>query len=248
MGLFSSIGHALSSVGRAICSGVSRICSGIGGALGIAAKAVTGFAEKALGLGQILMPKLPQMEIVILMVKVISVIAEVLHIKEPEKDHPEELALKAEEADKKPEDFNSTQEYIEYLQKEVKLDEKKTEKLSPEEKAAYSMVGSYLYTKAIAEKLSLDKDIDASLIMDIVKLNKDLGVKPEFFITVIRELKSKGITDANVIHDFLHNNVKDLKTTTNVEECFFKSFKETNSDMTGKEIYDKLADMENFLS
>lgn len=63
----------------------------------------------------------------------------------------EELGAKAMEADKKPEDFDSNAEYIDYLRNEVTLDQEKFKKATEVEKAARTAVGASIVVKGIEE-------------------------------------------------------------------------------------------------
>ena len=115
MGIFSSIGSALSGAFHSVCSCVSSICRGIGGALGgtFLGGAISSFIGK-IGLA---LPGPNIAAAILLVVGVVCKIAESLGMKEKERDEPEELAFKAEkDKESKPEDFYSTEEYIKHLQ------------------------------------------------------------------------------------------------------------------------------------
>lgn len=236
MGFFSSLISGISSIGHAICSGISHICSGLG-KLG---SGISSFAEKAIGIGEKIFPHLEILEVLKLAVHIIVTVAEALGLKEKEKDSPEEIAMKAEEADKKPEDFESTEAYIKYLQNEIRLDKEKMEKLTPEEKAEYAVVGSAIYLKAAAEKLGVEP-IDAPIIMDFAKA----GIDPKEMVSIIKELKNNGITDTKSISDYLHGHAQDLNTSEKVEKSIFDGIKNMNPDMSKKDVYDKISDIEN---
>lgn len=243
MGIFSAIGGAISSavsvVGSVICSGVSKVCGAIGGALGLASKAVTGIAEVIGGLAPVLYPKLELPKVFEIFVKVVNGIAEILGLKETEKDDAEELAMKAESSDKKPEDFDSTEEYIKYLHEEIELDKEKMENLTPEEKASYGVVGSYLYLKAAAEKLGVD-EINAPFIMSVAKL----GLSPQAAINVIKNLKASGIRNTDAVDDYLHGKSENLKTADAVDNALVSGMKESNPEMTEDDIYDSIIQLE----
>ena len=106
MSFFSSIGSAISSglsaVGSAICRGVSSLCTAIagttlGGAIGSAvSKLVTTIG--------VAFPPLEIVNAIIVVASIVSKIAESLNVKEKDKDEPDELAMKAEKSDKKPDD------------------------------------------------------------------------------------------------------------------------------------------------
>lgn len=174
MGLFSAIGGAIKSVCSAVCSCVGKVCSAVGGALSNIGRAASGFVEKLSTIAPPLFPKLDLPIIIEAIGKVIGKIAEFLGIKEPEKDEPEDLGMKAEQAEKKPEDFDSTEEYIKYLHNEVKVDETKKKDLTTEQRAAYTAIGSQLYLNAAKEKLGVD-DISPEILVDAAKLKMNAG-------------------------------------------------------------------------
>lgn len=243
MGLFSTavsiVGSAVSGVVGAVCSGVSKVCGAIGGALRLASKAVTGIAEVIGGLAPVLYPKLELPKVFEIFVAIVNDIAEVLGIKETEKDDAEELALKAESADKKPEDFDSTEAYIQYLHEKVELDKEKMQNLTPEEKASYGVVGSYLYLKAAAEKLEVD-EINAPFIMSVAKL----GLSPEAAVNVIKNLKASGIRSTDAVEDYLCGQSESLKTADAVDNALVSGMKESNPEMTEDDIYDSIIQLE----
>jgi len=156
MGFWSSVGSAISSA----CSAVSNAVSSIG-------KGLSKMAGGLLNLNP---------TIVNIVIAVVQIIAQLLGVTK-EDELPEELGDKALRADKKPEDFDTTEEYIEYLREEVDFDKEEFDKLSDEEKLARSAIGTAISMKGINEK----KDMDISLttwatmakLYDKDLLNKD---------------------------------------------------------------------------
>ena len=63
--------------------------------------------------------------------ELISSVAELLGLKNKD-DSSEELGLKSEIADRKPEDFDSREEYVSYLRDDIELDKYDREKLNDE--------------------------------------------------------------------------------------------------------------------
>ena len=81
--------------------------------------------------------------------ELISSVAELLGLKD-EDDNSEELGLKSEKADRKPEDFDSREEYMSYLKDDVELDNYDREKLNDESlKKKYSAKGLDIEMSAI---------------------------------------------------------------------------------------------------
>ena len=90
---------------------------------------------------------------------IVSVVAEILGLKD-EEETPEELGMKAEIAEKKPEDFESVDQYIEYLREEVSIDKKELEELSDEDRVKYLAIGTAITIKGIEEKYKMDMPVD----------------------------------------------------------------------------------------
>ena len=244
MGFFSAIGHAISSVCSAVCSGISRVCSAIGGALSAAGSAISSFATTILTRGPVLFPKLSGIEIIIKVVgAIVGAIAEALGLKEKEKDDPEELGMKAEQAEKKPEEFDSTEAYIKYLHEEIKVDEEKRKKLTEEERAAYSAIGSKLYLDASAEKLGIEKDsITPELLLDAAKLNLQGGEVVE----ILKETKTVGIQPEK-ISEFLHGKTNPQESKE-VRSVMAEAFSRLEPQMSKDDIAGRLNEMKQELS
>ncbi len=243
MGLFSAIGGAIKSVCSAVCSCVGKVCSAVGGALSNIGRAASGFVEKLSTIAPPLFPKLDLPIIIEAIGKVIGKIAEFLGIKEPEKDEPEDLGMKAEQAEKKPEDFDSTEEYIKYLHNEVKVDETKKKDLTTEQRAAYTAIGSQLYLNAAKEKLGVD-DISPEILVDAAKLKMDAGEIVEY----IKQMKNVGLGDQKAMSDYLHGKAENVETAGKVRDSMTAALKEINPEMSDDDIADKICDMRAELS
>lgn len=221
MGLFSAIG----SVCSAVCSAVSSVCSSIGGA-------IMG------GIGSLAPVISPWLSIA---VAVISVLAEIFTEK-PKEEKPEELGMKAEQADKKPEDFDSINDYIEYLRQEIKVDAAKLENLSEEERMKYQAVGLGLYVKNIEEKQGMKLDpAFLEVVPEIIKLGytaQDIG-------NLMQSMKKNGVNDMKMYPEFMKG---ELLPGTPERKQVFTSVKDmVEQHFNGKEFnlgqeLDKLAD------
>lgn len=243
MGLFSAIGGAIKSVCSAVCSCVGKVCSAVGGALSNIGRAASGFVEKLSTIAPPLFPKLDLPMIIEAIGKVIGKIAEFLGIKEPEKDEPEDLGMKAEQAEKKPEDFDSTEEYIKYLHNEVKVDGTKKKELTTEQRAAYTAIGSQLYLNAAKEKLGVD-DISPEILVDAAKLKMNAGEIVEY----IKQMKNVGLGDQKAMSDYLRGKAENVETAGKVRDSMTAALKEINPEMSDDDIADKICDMRAELS
>lgn len=232
MGLFSAIGGALSSIGSAICSGISSACSAIGGALFSGAG---GIASLATGLvGTILGPTLPEILIAIHVVgAIVSAIAEVLGLKDKE-ETPEELGMKAEAADKKPEDFDSTESYIEYLRNEVQVDKSKLENLKDEDKIKYGAIGSAIYIKGIEEKYQMS--MPAEFWTTVADLKMD-GKEVKAYID---NFKEHDINDMSDMSGYIKRNLAEGKDRGKISDAMIDALKEINPGVSEDELYGRL--------
>lgn len=221
MGLFSAIG----SVCSAVCSAVSSVCSSIGGA-------IMG------GIGSLAPVISPWLSIA---VAVISVLAEIFTEK-PKEEKPEELGMKAEQADKKPENFDSINDYIEYLRQEIKVDAAKLENLSEEERMKYQAVGLGLYVKNIEEKQGMKLD---PAFLKVVPEMINLGYTAQDIGNLMQSMKKNGVNDMKMYPEFMKG---ELLPGTPERKQVFTSVKDmVEQHFNGKEFnlgqeLDKLAD------
>ena len=120
--------------------------------------------------------------------ELISSVAELLGLKD-EDDNSEELGLKSEKADRKPEDFDSREEYMSYLKDDVELDNYDREKLNDESlKEKYSAKGLDIEMSAINEKIGVNLGLE-----DYVRLAKAGINKVQDFMTIVDTFKEKGV-------------------------------------------------------
>lgn len=222
MGWFSS---AIGSVCSAVCSAVSSVCSSIGGA-------IMG------GIGSLAPVISPWLSVA---VAVISVLAEIFTEK-PKEEKPEELGMKAEQADKKPENFDSINDYIEYLRQEIKVDAAKLENLSEEERMKYQAVGLGLYVKNIEEKQGMKLD---PAFLKVVPEMINLGYTAQDIGNLMRSMKKNGVNDMKMYPEFMKG---ELLPGTPERKQVFTSVKDmVEQHFNGKEFnlgqeLDKLAD------
>jgi hypothetical protein len=146
-------------------------------------KGLTGFLDKILKILSRITP-----ELVKEVTELISSIAELLGLKD-EDDSSEELGLKSERADRKPENFDSREEYVSYLREDVELDKYDREKLNDENlKEEYIAKGLDIEMSAINEKMEVNLGIE-----DYVMLAKAGINKVQDFMTIIDTFKEKGV-------------------------------------------------------
>ena len=151
MGWFSSACSAVGSFVSSVCSGISRAVSSVG-------RAVVDTATSIVNLGIEMATKVGQ---------AIKAVAEHLGILTPE-EKLEELGEKAMMSDKKPEDFDSFNDYINHLRNDVQIDREKLGSLDEKELMVRSAIGASITLKGINERL-------------------DTVVTPEFMATVAKQ-------------------------------------------------------------
>ncbi len=185
---FLGIGAAISAVGKFI-----------GGAIAKVAPAIAGFASKAMGiLGNLKIPE-GLFKTVSTVSNIVHTLAGIFGIRSEE--DPEILGAKVEQSGKKPEDYESTEAYIQELRENVKLDREKFDKLTPEERMGCKMVGTAIETKAISEKLG-GMNISEECLGTVAKLEfGGAKIDPKELVAILQSLKEQGITDLDdVVH------------------------------------------------
>lgn len=250
MGFFSSLGSAISSFASSVCCCVGRICSGIAGALGgtFLGNAISSFVTKI----GVAIPGINIISAVLIIADIVCKVAEALGIKEKDKDEPDELAMKAEKDDMKPDDFDSTEAYIKHLQQDIQLtreEKARLEKMSPEEKSAYKATGTYLYAKACNEKLGFDTaglknpelvGLTVEVLADLSKIQSILS--PSEFVVYSKYLQANNM-GMKEFSDYLHNRSADLSTDEKVQSALTDAMKEIAPDISDDEINQKLYSM-----
>jgi len=144
MGWFGSICSGIGSFISSACDVVSSVASSIGSALSSAASGLLKVA------GAYFSP----------MVNIISAVAQMLGVFKKE-DNPEDLGRRASISEKKPEDFDSTEQYIEHLKNDIQIDREKMKKETNIDKMAYQAIGAGIAVKGISEKKGFDIPLEA---------------------------------------------------------------------------------------
>lgn len=166
----------------------------------------------------------------------ISSVAELLGLKD-EDDSSEEIGMKSEKADRKPEDFDSREEYISYLRDDVELDKYDREKLSDENlKEKYSAKGLDIEMGAINEKIGVKLGLEDYVMMAKAGINK-----VQDFMTIVDTFKEKGVEP--LINEAIERLILMKEGATVID-----TLKEgVNKLENAKETWDKFNDMlENF--
>ncbi len=170
MGLWSSVGSVLSSACSAISSAVSSIGS-----------AVRDTAISIVKLGVELAAKVGET------IKNVGVSLGILSVE----DNLEELGEKAMLSDKKPEDFDSINDYINHLRNDVLLDKDKLASLDEKDLLARSAIGASITLKGINEKL--DTVVTPEFMAEVAKQE----LASDEIIGTIKAYKEKSLSTAD---------------------------------------------------
>ena len=161
-------------------------------------KSMKGFAERLI----ILSEKYPSIsEFAVMINKAADFLGDVLFALGINTDHADVLGAKVSQSEKKVDDFDSIEDYIEFLKNEVVLDEDKFEHLSSEEKTIYSIIGIAVEVGAIAEKLGVEITAEAVEMISNIIEKGNLFVKAKDIISIINKLKELGVTNMQDVYE-----------------------------------------------
>lgn len=246
MGLFSGFCDFVSNAFSTFCDGVSLLVDGLSGiasAIGDGIKAICDKigTEGMLLIGSIalslLIPGFGIPEIMSL-IQIVGEVAKMLNI--GGKDSPEELGMKSEIADRKPDDFENTEAYLKYLNDEVELEPGAVENLSPQDRAKYGLIGSALDIKAVQEKYHIELSPDFLRDVTILKMSgEEVG-------TYVKDFKEKGITKMQDMTDYMRGEAIDTDKSK-VSSSILDSMKSLYPELNENQLESKLAEMENQL-
>ena len=214
MGLFSAIGAVFSAVGGAI----STVCSAVGGAI------AAGIGVLATAIAPFLGP----------VATIVSAIANVIGIFK-ENERPEHLGQAMEQMDKKPEDFDSINEYIDYLREGIRSGEVKlNNNLSDTEKLAYTATGTALGIKAIDEKYQLQTSAEFWGAMGS-KLEKG-KITPDEVNKILETSSTNNISAENVTNYINGDKMTNGQKASGVSDAIEGGLKAANPNMSDEEI------------
>lgn len=214
MGFWSSVGDFCSSV----CSSISSVASSIG-------SAVSKVAVDIVSLG------------VDLAVKVGDAIKEVavsLGILTPDQSL-EELGEKAILSDKKPEDFDSINDYIDHLRNDVTLDREAFEKLDDKELLARSSIGAAITLKGINEKL--DTVVTPEFMAEVAK--QELAA--EEVVETIKAYKEKELKTED--YGLYLNDELSIDESDKHSDALVSAYQKLEPELTLEQIEDKVMDL-----
>lgn len=216
MGFWSDVGSFISGAVSTISSAVSSI----GRALASSATKLLEVAGKYLG---------P-------LSNVIQAIATFTGVLKPE-DDIEEIGAKAMQPEsKKPEEFDSNTEYIDYLRNEVKLDKEKFDNATNTDKAARTAVGATIAAKGVGEKKGFDVPLETWVALSKINLEN----KAQEIDKILETFKDGKLEDfAKYVDGKL-----DIKKEGEIGDELVDMYKELEPNASIEEIEEKVMKMD----
>lgn len=161
-------------------------------------ESMKGFAERMLVLAE----KYPSIaEFAQMIDKAADLMGDVLYVLGINADPADVLGAKIAQSDKGIDEFDSIEDYINYLREEIELDKEKFDTLSPEERVAYSITGMAVEAGAIGEKIGIKIPADAvELVAKVAAIGK-VVVEAKEIVSLILKLKEAGIVNLNGVCD-----------------------------------------------
>ena len=165
-------------------------------------------------------------------ITIIDGVAKAAGIIEPDQ-HAEDIGDRAMRADKKPEDFDSINGYIDYLKKDIEgHTQAELESLPPEERLARKAVGCAVLSKAISEKKSLD------IPYDFWETAVKAGLTALEIDTFLTKFKASGLEPED-FNKYLKKGLEFSKARK-FDNAMVTAYKELEPEMTEEEITEKI--------
>jgi hypothetical protein len=165
-------------------------------------------------------------------ITIIDGVAKAAGIIEPDQ-HAEDIGDRAMRADKKPEDFDSINGYIDYLKKDIEgHTQAELESLPPEERLARKAVGCTVLSKAISEKKSLD------IPYDFWETAVKAGLTALEIDTFLTKFKASGLEPED-FNKYLKKELEFSKARK-FDNAMVTAYKELEPEMTEEEITEKI--------
>lgn len=147
-----------------------------------------------------------------------------------------DLAMRAERSDAKPEDFDSYNDYIDHLSKNIAADKEKMDKLSDSERMAYSLAGLAIREQQISQNLGTD--VPAETYVDAYKAR----MSAEELKNMIQYV-SESISDMPRLGDYFKGDKLEQVEQMEMRNGLYEAIKSANPDMSESEIEEKIYGM-----
>jgi len=173
---------------------------------------------------------------IIFIINIIKDIAKALGITDDQVDN-EMLGAKACEAELQPENFDSTEKYIEYLRNEVQLDKEKYANRSEGETLAHKALGAGLLLKGIKEKSNIEL---SPVFLEVAAKNK---LESGEVLGIVNACKEIGVSSTTMIDGYMKNSLS-LEDKIKTGNIIMAGLKEANPNFNSEEVEDRLTDIE----
>ena len=210
-----------------VCSVVSSACSAIGSAVSRIGNSIASTATSIASLGVSLAAKVTD---------AIRSVGVSLGIIRPE-DNLEELGEKAILSKKKPEDFDSINEYINHLNNNVPFDKDKFYRLDEKELLARSSIGASITLKGINEKL------DSVVTPEFMATVASQELETEEIVSTIKAYKENDLKLEN--YDLYLNDELTLDETTKHSSALVEAYQKLEPELSIEEIENKVMGLSN---
>jgi len=214
MGFFSGIGSFISGA----VSVVASVIGSIGSAVACFATNLLKVSAPYIG---------PIIEAITLVGKLLDVLNS--------NDDVEELGNKAIQADKKPEDFDSISEYIDYLRNDITIDKDKLKSSDKSTELANKVIGTSITAKGIEEKL------DTNIAMEFWKEVIKQKLKETEIVKTIEVYKKNNLNNADYEKYMIGDmNLEDRKKHS---RSLIETYSELEPSLSKDEIEDKVMNL-----
>ena len=167
---------------------------------------------------------------VIKTVEAISLAADVLKPSE----RADELGAKAMAAEKKPEDFDQINDYIDYLRNDVEIDEDNLS-TDPINVMARQAVGVAITTKGIAQAL------EANVSIPFLSAISHLDIDPKVAIALAKSYEASGL-NTDDIQEYLNDSLS-IEETHQHSNAFVEAYQVANPSMSVEEVEDAVMEL-----
>lgn len=205
-----------------LCSAVSSACSAISSAVSSIGSSIASAATSIASLGISLAAKVSD---------AIKSVGISLGIISPE-DTMEELGERAMLSDKKPEDFDSINDYIDHLRNNVVFDKEKFDSLDEKDLLARSSIGASITLKGINEKL------DATVTPSFMAKVASQELETDEIIGTIKAYKEKELKLDN--YELYLNDELSLDETTKHSNALVDTYQKLEPELSIEQIESKV--------
>ena len=150
---------------------------------------------------------------------------------------PENLGEKAFIAEKKPENFSNVKDYIQYLSKDVNLDERASTKIDENQKIINQAVGASIMIKGISEKIGSD------VSFPFLKKVTDQKLDPIDIIEILKAYHSSDVSNEN--YDKYVTHTLPLDESDKHSDLLVSAYQKISPDFPIEKIEEKVMKLSN---